>query len=133
MKIVNEFKAFIKRGNVIDLAVGIIIGAAFGKIVSSFVNDVMMPPIGLILGGLDFSDFALVLREAAGDVPAVTIKYGAFISMIIDFLIVAFAVFLVVKVVNKLKKEEEAKPAPPPPVTKEAELLGEIRDILKAK
>ncbi|HPI37191.1 MAG TPA: large-conductance mechanosensitive channel protein MscL [Ignavibacteriaceae bacterium] len=133
MKIVNEFKAFIKRGNVIDLAVGIIIGAAFGKIVSSFVNDVMMPPIGLILGGLDFSDFALVLREAAGDVPAITIKYGVFISMIIDFLIVAFAVFLVVKVVNKLKKEEEAKPAPPPPVTKEAELLGEIRDILKAK
>lgn len=132
MKIVDEFKSFIKRGNVIDLAVGIIIGAAFGKIVSSFVNDVMMPPIGLLLGGLDFSEFALVLREASGDIPAVTIKYGAFINMVIDFLIVAFAVFLVVKVVNKLKREEEAKPAPPK-ITKEAELLGEIRDILKSK
>lgn len=132
MKIVDEFKSFIKRGNVIDLAVGIIIGAAFGKIVSSFVNDVMMPPIGLLLGGLDFSEFALVLREASGDIPAVTIKYGAFINMVIDFLIVAFAVFLVVKVVNKLKREEEAKPTPPK-ITKEAELLGEIRDILKSK
>jgi len=132
MKIIDEFKSFIKRGNVIDLAVGIIIGAAFGKIVSSFVNDVMMPPIGLLLGGLDFSEFALVLREASGDIPAVTIKYGTFINMVIDFLIVAFAVFMVVKVVNKLKREEEAKPAPPK-VTKEAELLGEIRDILKSK
>jgi large conductance mechanosensitive channel len=132
MKIIDEFKSFIKRGNVIDLAVGIIIGAAFGKIVSSFVNDVLMPPIGLLLGGLDFSEFALVLREASGDIPAVTIKYGSFINMVIDFLIVAFAVFMVVKVVNKLKREEEAKPAPPK-VTKEAELLGEIRDILKSK
>jgi large conductance mechanosensitive channel len=133
MGIINEFKTFINRGNVADMAVGIIIGASFGKIVSSFVNDVIMPPIGALLGKVDFSFLSITLREAEGAVPAVTIKYGAFINTIIDFLIVSLAVFLMVKTLNKFKaKQVEAHTEAPTP-SEEVVLLGEIRDLLKEK
>jgi large conductance mechanosensitive channel len=133
MSIVSEFKAFAVKGNVVDMAVGIIIGAAFGKIVSSFVGDVVMPPLGMLIGGVDFSDLAIVLKAAEGDVAAVTVGYGKFIQTILDFLIVAFAIFMGVKVINKLKRDEEAAPAAPAPPSKEQELLSEIRDLLKAQ
>lgn len=133
MSLIKEFKAFAARGNVIDMAVGIIIGAAFGKIVSSFVGDVIMPPIGLILGGVDFSDLAVTLKAAEGDIPAVVIAYGKFIQTVIDFLIIAFAIFMGLKAVNTLqKKQEEEAPAPAGP-TKDQELLTEIRDLLKSQ
>ncbi|WP_455922163.1 large-conductance mechanosensitive channel protein MscL [Pseudomonas putida] len=131
MGVLAEFKAFAVKGNVVDMAVGIIIGAAFGKIVSSFVGDVVMPPLGLLIGGVDFSDLAVVLREAQGTAPAVVLAYGKFIQTIIDFLIVAFAIFMGVKAINKLKREEAAAPTLPPTPTKEELLLGEIRDLLK--
>lgn len=131
MSIIQEFKTFAVKGNVVDMAVGIIIGAAFGKIVSSVVADVIMPPIGLILGGVDFSDLVIVLKEAVGEAPAVTIAYGKFIQTIIDFTIIAFAVFLLVKGINNLKKKEEAAPAAPPAPSAEEKLLTEIRDLLK--
>ncbi len=129
----KEFKAFAMRGNVVDLAVGIIIGAAFGKIVSSLVNDVLMPPIGMIIGGVDFSKFSIVLKEAEGTAAAVAINYGMFINTVIDFLIVAFAIFMVIKGINSMKKKEEAKPAPPPAPSREEILLTEIRDLLKTR
>ncbi len=129
----KEFKEFIMRGNVVDMAVGIVIGAAFGKIVSSFVKDVLMPPIGMLLGNMDFSQLMIVLREASGDTPMVAIRYGAFIGTVVDFVIIGFAIFLVVKGMNNLKKKEEAKPAPPPAPSAEEVLLKEIRDILKSK
>ncbi len=113
----KEFKAFAMRGNVMDMAIGIIIGAAFGRIVSSLVADVIMPPIGLLLGGVDFSGLIITLKQAVGDAPAVTISYGKFINTIIDFIIIAFAIFMVVKGLNKMKKKEEAPP--PEPTTKE--------------
>lgn len=131
MSILSEFKAFAVKGNVVDMAVGIIIGAAFGKIVSSFVGDVVMPPLGILIGGVDFSDLAIILKAAEGDVPAVTLGYGKFIQTVIDFTIVAFAIFMGIKVLNKLKREEEAAPATPPAPTKDQELLSEIRDLLK--
>jgi large conductance mechanosensitive channel len=124
----QEFKAFVMRGNVLDLAVGVIIGAAFGKIVSSFVGDVLMPPIGLALGGVDFSQIAWELKPAIGDKPAVVLGIGKFIQAIVDFLIIAAAVFLVVKAVNRMKREEP--PAPPAPTATER-LLAEIRDLLR--
>lgn len=133
MSMVQEFKKFAMRGNVVDMAVGIIIGAAFGKIVSSFVADVIMPPLGLLLGGVDFKDLAIVLKEAVGDTPAVVIAYGQFIQTIVDFLIIAFAIFMAIKVMNSLKAKEEEAPAAPPEPTKEEVLLTEIRDILKQK
>jgi large conductance mechanosensitive channel len=135
MSIAKEFRDFVNRGNVVDLAVGIIIGAAFGKIVGSFVNDVLMPPIGMLLGGLDFSNIAITLKSAVGGDPktAVVLRIGTFINHVIDFTIVAFAVFLVVKGFNKLRQKEAAKPAEPPAPTEDQKLLGEIRDILKAK
>ncbi len=133
MKIINEFKAFAMRGNVVDMAIGIILGAAFGKIVSSLVNDVIMPPIGLLIGGVDFSDLSVVLKQAVGETPAVSINYGVFIQMVIDFLIVAFAIFMVVKAMNSLKKKQDAAPAAPPAPSKEEILLTEIRDLLKNK
>ena len=135
MSIAKEFRDFVNRGNVVDLAVGIIIGAAFGKIVGSFVNDVLMPPIGMLLGGLDFSNIAITLKAAVGGDPktAVVLRIGTFINHVIDFTIVAFAVFLVVKGFNKLRQKEAAKPATPPGPTEDQKLLGEIRDILKAK
>ena len=131
MSMMSEFRDFAMRGNVVDMAVGIVIGAAFGKIVSSFVNDVLMPPIGIAMGGVDFSDLAMVLREASGDVAAVTLNYGSFIQTVIDFVIIAFAIFMVVKSMNKMKKKEEEKPAAPPEPSAEETLLTEIRDLLK--
>lgn len=131
MSLIQEFKAFAARGNVIDMAVGIIIGAAFGKIVSSFVGDVIMPPIGLILGGVDFSDLAVTLKAAEGSTPAVVIAYGKFIQTIIDFLIISFAIFMGLKAINTLKKKQEEEAAAPAGPTKDQELLTEIRDLLK--
>ncbi|MDH4561448.1 large-conductance mechanosensitive channel protein MscL [Pseudomonas sp. BN411] len=133
MSLLNEFKAFAVKGNVVDMAVGIIIGAAFGKIVSSFVGDVIMPPIGLLIGGVDFSDLAITLKAAEGDIPAVVLSYGKFIQTILDFVIVAFAIFMGVKAINKLKREEAAAPEAPPAPTKDQELLTEIRDLLKSQ
>ncbi|MCU0858151.1 MAG: large-conductance mechanosensitive channel protein MscL [Pontiellaceae bacterium] len=133
MKILNEFKAFAMRGNVIDMAVGIVIGGAFGKIVSSFVADVIMPPIGLLMGRVNFSDLVITLQKANGDVAAVTLNYGKFIQTLVDFIIVAFAIFMVVKGMNSMKKKEAAAPAVPAAPSKEAVLLAEIRDILKQK
>jgi large conductance mechanosensitive channel len=127
----SEFKEFAVKGNVVDMAVGIIIGAAFGKIVSSFVKDVIMPPIGVMLGGVNFTDLAVTIQEAAGEVPAVAIKYGVFIRTIVDFLIVAFAIFIAVKVMNSLKKQEEEAPAEESAPSNEEVLLTEIRDLLK--
>lgn len=131
MKMMQEFKTFAMRGNVLDMAVGIVIGVAFGKIVSSFVADVIMPPLGLLLGGVDFKDLAIVLQEAIGDAPAVVIAYGQFIQTIVDFVIIAFAIFLVVKGMNSMKAKEAAAPEAPPAPSKEEVLLTEIRDILK--
>jgi len=133
MGVMKEFKEFAIKGNVVDMAVGIIVGAAFGKIVSSFVADVIMPPIGVILGGVDFSSLAYVVKEAAGDVPAVVISYGQFVQTIVDFTIVAFAIFMAVKVINSLKKAEEEKPEEEPEPSAEEVLLTEIRDLLKAQ
>lgn len=137
-KILKEFKTFAMKGNVVDMAVGIIIGGAFGKIVSSLVNDVIMPPIGILLGEVDFSQLSVVLKEATVDaagkaIPAVTISYGVFVNTIVNFVIVAAAVFMMVKVLNSAKKKEEAAPAAPPAPSKEETLLTEIRDILKSK
>ncbi len=133
MKFLKEFKEFAMRGNVVDMAVGIIIGAAFGKIVTSLVNDVIMPPIGILVGGVDFKDLSFVIKEAIGDAPAVTINYSNFIQVVFDFLIVAFAIFLMIKGLNALKRKQEEEPAPaaPPKPSKEETLLTEIRDILK--
>jgi large conductance mechanosensitive channel len=131
MGMMSEFKDFAMRGNVVDMAVGIVIGGAFGKIVSSFVNDVLMPPIGMMMGGVDFSDLAVVLKEASGDVAAVTLNYGSFIQTVVDFIIIAFAIFMVVKAMNNMKKKEEEAPAAPPKPSAEVELLTEIRDSLK--
>ena len=130
MSFASEFKDFAMKGNVVDMAVGIIIGAAFGKIVASFVADVLMPPIGLALGGVNFTDLALVLKESVGDAPAVSVLYGKFIQTIIDFLIIAMAVFVGVKAMNSMKKKEEAMPAEPAPPPKQEVLLEEIRDLL---
>ena len=133
MGMIKEFKEFAVKGNVIDMAVGIVIGAAFGKIVSSFVADVIMPPIGLLVGGIDFSNLALTIKEAAGDIPAVVIGYGKFIQTAVDFTIIAFAIFIAIKGINSLKrKEEEAPQAPPEPSAQEV-LLTEIRDLLKQR
>jgi len=134
MGMITEFKDFAMRGNVVDMAVGIVIGGAFGKIVSSFVADVLMPPIGLLLGNVDFSDLAITLRDATPETAAVLLKYGVFINTVIDFVIIAFAIFLVVKGMNTLKKTEEAAPPPAPPApSKEEVLLTEIRDALRAR
>jgi large conductance mechanosensitive channel len=133
MGILKEFKEFAVKGNVMDMAVGIIIGAAFGKIVSSFVGDVIMPPLGLAIGGVDFSNLAVTLKAAAAGAPAVTLNYGKFIQTVLDFAIVAFAIFLAVKMINRLKRKEEAKPEVPSPPSKEELLLAEIRDLLKAQ
>lgn len=134
MSILKEFKTFAVKGNVVDMAVGIIIGAAFGKIVSSFVGDIIMPPLGVLIGGVDFTDLAITLKAAEGDLPAVVLAYGKFIQSIIDFLIVAFAIFMGIKVINRLKHEEvvvEEAPVEPPAPTNEEVLLSEIRDLLK--
>lgn len=131
----KEFKEFAMRGNVVDLAVGFIIGAAFAKIVSSLVDDILMPPIGMLLGGLDFTSFMIVLKEATADAEAVTINYGIFIQVLIEFIIVAFAIFLIVKGINNMrrKKAEVAEVATPPAPSAQEVLLTEIRDLLKKK
>jgi large conductance mechanosensitive channel len=130
MSMVKEFKEFAMRGNVVDMAVGIIIGASFGKIVSSMVNDVIMPPIGLLLGGVDFSNLAITISEKTEEAEAVRIQYGVFINTVLDFAIVAFCIFMIIKGMNRLKKKEEEAPAPAEPTTQE-KLLMEIRDALK--
>jgi large conductance mechanosensitive channel len=128
----QEFKDFAIKGNVIDMSVGIIVGAAFGKIVSSFVADVIMPPIGVLVGGVDFTKLALTIKAAAGDAPAVTLNYGNFLQTMVDFTIIAVAIFIVINLINNLKKSEEAAPAPAPEPSKEELLLTEIRDLLKS-
>lgn len=139
MNIVKEFKDFAMKGNVVDMAVGIIIGGAFGKIVSSVVNDIIMPPIGLLMGGVNFTDLKVTLKAAQMDaatgkmLDAVTLNYGQFLQTTVDFLIVAFAIFMMIKALNSFKKKEVAKPAAPPAPTKEELLLSEIRDILKTR
>ena len=132
MSLVKEFKEFAMKGNVIDMAVGIIIGAAFGKIVSSLVSDIIMPPIGLLIGGVDFSKLRIVIQAAHDKVPEVAIRYGQFIQTALDFTIVAFAIFMALKAINKLKRAEpQAKPAEPPAPPADIQLLTEIRDLLK--
>ncbi|HHG8775016.1 large conductance mechanosensitive channel [Raoultella sp. BIGb0138] len=131
MSILKEFRDFAMRGNVVDLAVGVIIGAAFGKIVSSLVADIIMPPLGLLIGGIDFKSFAFTLRDAQGDVPAVVMHYGVFIQNVFDFVIVAFAIFMAIKLMNNLNRKKQEAPAEPPAPTKEEVLLSEIRDLLK--
>lgn len=131
MSLVKEFKEFAIKGNVIDLAVGVVIGAAFGKIVSSFVADIITPPLGVLTGGVNFSSLQFVLKEAVADKPAVAIKYGVFLQASFDFMLVALAIFAMVKLVNRLRREEEAKPPPEPPASDK--LLAEIRDLLKAQ
>ncbi|OQB05423.1 MAG: Large-conductance mechanosensitive channel [bacterium ADurb.Bin212] len=126
--IVKEFQQFAMKGSVVDLAIGVIIGGAFGKIVTSLVSDVIMPPIGLLLGGIDFSNLVITLKGAADGTEAVTINYGLFLNTLIDFLIVAFVIFVIIKQVNRLKKKEEAKPDP---ISEDIILLREIRDLLK--
>lgn len=131
MAIIEEFKKFIMRGNVVDLAVGVIIGGAFGKIVSSFVNDILMPPISLLLGGVNFKDLKIVLKAASGNTPANTLNYGSFIQSAVDFLIIAAAIFAMIKVINSMQKKEEAKPTALKEVPVQEKLLTEIRDLLK--
>lgn len=133
MKVIQEFKAFAIRGNVVDMAVGITVGAAFTKIVSSGVGDLIMPPLGLLIGGVDFSDLAITLQAAVGERPPVVLSYGRFIQSLLDFAIVAFAIFLVVKGINHLKREEAAAPTLPPAPSAEEQLLTEIRDLLKQR
>ncbi|MBP5473628.1 MAG: large-conductance mechanosensitive channel protein MscL [Bacteroidales bacterium] len=132
-KIIDEFKEFAVKGNMIDMAVGIIIGSAFGKIITSLVEDIIMPPLGVLIGGVNFSDLSITLKQAVGDAPAVTLNYGSFIQVIIDFLIVAWIIFLFVKGINALKKKPAEVPPAPPAPTKDQELLAEIRDLLKEK
>lgn len=133
MSIVKEFKEFAIKGNVVDMAVGIIIGAAFGKIVSSFVGDVVMPPIGVLLGGVDFSYLSIVVKEAVDNKPAVLINYGKFLLSLTDFVIIAFVIFMAVKAINSLRRKEALAPELPTVPTKQEVLLGEIRDLLKQK
>lgn len=127
---INDFKKFVLRGNLVDLAVGLVVGAAFGKVVSSFVNDMLMPFIGILIGGVDFTELKYVLKPAQGEIEAIAVTYGAFIQTIIDFLIIAATIFVVVKVYEKMQEKEEAKPTPP---AKTEVLLEEIRDLMKKK
>jgi large conductance mechanosensitive channel len=138
MSMLKEFRDFAVKGNVIDLAVGIIIGAAFGKIISSIVNDIIRPPIGLLVGGINFTDIKIIMKDAVTDPAngkilkeAVTLKIGNFIQTLVDFTIIAFSVFLMVKGINRLSRKKEAEVSPPPAPTKDQELLTEIRDLLK--
>ncbi len=131
MSMLKEFRDFAMRGNVVDLAVGVIIGSAFGKIVSSLVADIIMPPLGLLIGGIDFKQFTITLRDASGDVPAVVMHYGTFVQSVFDFVIVAFAIFMAIRLINKLhQKKAEPEPEPAGPSQEEV-LLSEIRDLLK--
>jgi len=131
MGMMKEFKDFAMKGNVIDMAVGIVIGGAFGKIIGSLVTDVIMPPIGILLGGVDFANLSFVLKEATATAEAVTMNYGVFINTVVEFVIIAFAIFMVIKAMNSAKKKEEEKPAAPPKPSEEVMLLKDIRDALK--
>nr|WP_315107232.1 large-conductance mechanosensitive channel protein MscL [uncultured Campylobacter sp.] len=135
MSFIKEFKEFAMRGNVIDMAVGVVIGGAFGKIVSSLVGDVIMPIVGVLTGGVNFSDLKITLKDAVGDTAAVTVNYGSFIQTMVDFTIIAFCIFCVVKAINSLKKSkvEEPKAEEPAPIPEDVALLTEIRDLLKNK
>ncbi|AKQ44404.1 large-conductance mechanosensitive channel [Rufibacter radiotolerans] len=137
MSMIKEFKEFAMRGNVIDLAVGVVIGAAFGKVVSSFVDDILMPPLGIMLGGVDFKDLKMVLKQGAvdaeGKITDVTLNYGNFIQSLVDFMIIAFAIFLMIKLMNTLNRKKAASPGVPPAPTKEEVLLTEIRDAIRTK
>ena len=134
-KFLTEFKEFAMRGNVMDMAVGVIIGGAFGKIVTSLVNDVIMPVIGFVVGGINFTDLKWVIKEAVEETPEVALLYGQFIQNVVDFLIIAFCIFMMIKVISRLtkKKEEAPAPAPAPEPSAEEKLLTEIRDLLKEK
>ena len=133
MGVLKEFREFAVKGNVVDMAVGIIIGAAFGKIVSSLVSDVVTPPLGYVIGGVDFTKLAVTLPAITEGAEAVTIRYGAFLQTVFDFAIVAFAIFLLIKLINRVRRKEEAAPAPPAPPPRQEVLLEEIRDLLKEK
>ncbi|MCI9171899.1 large-conductance mechanosensitive channel protein MscL [uncultured Duncaniella sp.] len=140
MSLLKEFKEFAMRGNVIDMAVGVVIGAAFGKIVSSLVDDIIMPLVGVATGGMNFTDYKWVIQKAVVDsqtqevlTPEVTMNWGSWVQTIVDFLIIAFCIFLAIKAMNQLKRKQEEAPAAPPAPTKEEELLTEIRDLLKEK
>ncbi|AOH40112.1 large-conductance mechanosensitive channel protein MscL [Tannerella serpentiformis] len=138
MGLIKEFKEFAMRGNVLDMAVGIVIGGAFGKIVSSFVEDILMPPIGVLLGGVNFTDLKIVFKQAVMDgenvvTPEVALRYGNFIQVIFDFLIIAFAIFMLLKAVNKFNKKKEEAPAAPEAPPADVQLLTEIRDLLQKK
>ncbi|MGZ5049433.1 MAG: large-conductance mechanosensitive channel protein MscL [Methylobacter sp.] len=133
MGVLQEFKEFAIKGNAVDMAVGIIVGAAFGKIISSLVADVLMPPIGLLVGGVDFTKLAVTLKEASANTPAVTLNYGNFIQTLVDFTIVTSAIFMVVKLINRLKKKEAAVPVAAPKLSQEEQLLTEIRDLLRER
>lgn len=131
MSLMKEFKSFAMRGNVVDLAVAVVIGGAFGRIVTSLVNDIIMPPLGVLLGGVDFKDLVIIIKKATEEVDAVTMNYGMFIQNIINFIIIAFAIFMIIKGINSLRKKEAEKPADPPAPTTQEQLLTEIRDLLK--
>ena len=131
MSLIKEFKEFAVKGNVVDMAVGIIVGAAFGKIVSSLVADVVMPPVGVLLGGVDFSDLAVTVRAATETAPAVVIAYGKFIQTVLDFTIISFVIFMMIKGINRLKRQQAEAPAEAPAPSSEELLLTEIRDLLK--
>lgn len=133
MNLMKDFKAFAMRGNVIDLAIAVVIGAAFGRIVTSLVNDLLMPPIGMLIGGIDFSDFSYMLSEATVETAAVTINYGLFVQQLVNFTIIAFAIFMVIRLFEKMKRKEEIAPTAPPEPSNEEKLLTEIRDLLKTK
>jgi len=133
MGMMSEFKAFAMRGNVVDLAVGVVIGAAFGKIVSALVDGLLMPPLGLLLGGVDFSDLAITLKAATENSEAVLFKYGAFLQTVVDFMIIAFAIFVVVKLMNSLQRKQEEAPPKPAETPEDVQLLREIRDLLKQR
>ncbi|MGG7072881.1 large-conductance mechanosensitive channel protein MscL [Campylobacter sp. 9BO] len=131
MSFISEFKDFAMKGNVVDMAVGVVIGGAFGKIVSSLVADVIMPIVGVLTGGVNFTDLKFTLKEAVGEIPAVTINYGSFIQTAVDFIIIAFCIFCVIKALNSLKKKEEPAPEVPAETPADIALLTEIRDLLK--
>ena len=133
MGMVKEFKDFAMKGNMMDMAVGIVIGTAFGKIVSSVVSDVLMPPLGLLLGGVNFAALKLTLKEAVGETAALTLNYGAFLQTVVDFVIVAFAVFLMIRGINSMRKKQEEAPAAPAAPSNQEVLLAEIRDLLKSR
>lgn len=133
MSMMKEFKDFAMRGNVMDMAVGIVIGAAFGAIISSFVADVLTPPLGVLLGGMDFTSMNIILKDAVGETPAVTLNYGMFLQKLFDFIIIAMAIFMVVKAMNRMKKKKEEAPAAPAPPPAQEVLLSEIRDLLKQR